>query len=64
MIHIKKEIRYLLQKRDSDVQKISAEKKRLAEQGCLVVTLIEGEEPAQNGVSEILRSHAGRGKTS
>lgn len=52
-----KEVRFLLQKKDSDLFEIAGKKEALSRQGYLVITLIEGGQAMENGLRDVVRSH-------
>jgi len=47
----------LLQKKDADHSEITKEKKSLSKQDFLVVTIIEGSQPVEQGLLNIVRNH-------
>lgn len=60
---MKKEIRYIVQKKGCDNRMIPGEKEQLAEQRCLLVTVIEGDGDLEKGLREILINHAAKRST-
>ena len=56
-IRKQKEVRLLLQKKDADHSEITKEKKSLSKQDFLVVTIIEGSQPVEQGLLNIVRNH-------
>ncbi len=57
VIRTKKEVCYLLQKKDSDISDTAKKKETLSRQGYLVVTMIEGSQAMENGLRDVVRSH-------
>lgn len=53
----KKDVRYLLQIRETDASETVRQRKRLTEQGCLVITVIEGNLEMEKGLQDIIRNH-------
>ncbi len=53
----KKEVCYLLQKKDSDSSEITRKKEALSRQGYLVVTIFEGDQAMENGLRDVVRNH-------
>lgn len=53
----KKEVCYLLQKKDSDIAGIAKKKEALSRRGYLVVTIIEGGKAMEYGLRDVVRNH-------
>lgn len=53
----KKEVCYLLQKKDSDIAEIAKKKETLTRRGYLVVTIIEGGKAMEHGLRDVVRNH-------
>ena len=53
----KKEVCYLLQKKDSDLSEIARKKETLSRRGYLVVTIIEGNQAMEKGLRDVVRKH-------
>lgn len=56
----KKEVCYLLQKKESDIAEIDAiarKKEALGRRGYLVVTIIEGGKAMEHGLRDVVRNH-------
>jgi hypothetical protein len=52
-----KEIRYLLQKKDSVFSETEKKKETLSRRGYLVVTIIEGNQAMEHGLRDVVRNH-------
>ena len=57
VIRTKKEVCYLLLKKDSDISETAKKKEILSRQGYQVVTMIEGSQAMENGLRDLVRSH-------
>lgn len=53
----KKEICYLFQNEETDNEVILRQKESLTRQGCLAVTVIQGQKDIKNGLAAVLKHH-------
>ena len=51
------EIYYLLQSQKPDAAEIGRQKELLKKQGCLVITIIEGQRAMEDGLRELIKKH-------
>ena len=57
IIKKQREIYYLLQSQKTDAAEIVRQKELLKKQGCLVITIIDGQRAMEDGLRELIKNH-------